>query len=265
MAPSSARCVNSPSVRRKLCWRSTSNLLSRPKNSCVSFMPRQASARAAASMALSSRRVALSSRCTNATGPALRPRCTCRSPTGTRRGRWRRARRSCARPRLARLKNCRLSDGSTPGLAAASLTAKPACQRLKNSRRSMASPSAMPMRFAARHLFVDTSLLVHRVSLRVSASTGPHSSSACSSSTQGPRSRVARKRLVMRAGVRGHGRAFGQAHGRGGVLVAHALGAQRGEAVSVVSDLAWLGRSSGFLRCQSLRVASVRSPPRATR
>ncbi|MCY1195363.1 hypothetical protein D9M72_66810 [compost metagenome] len=43
------------------------------------------------------------------------------------------------------LKNCRLSDGGTPALAAASLTANPACQRLKNRRRSMTSPSASPI------------------------------------------------------------------------------------------------------------------------
>ncbi|MCY1195364.1 hypothetical protein D9M72_66820 [compost metagenome] len=64
----SARCVNSPSVRRKLCWRSTSNLFSRPKNSCVSCMPRQASASATASMALSSRGAAFFSAGANCTG-----------------------------------------------------------------------------------------------------------------------------------------------------------------------------------------------------
>ncbi len=184
-----ARSVNRPSTRRKACWRSAPNLLIRPKNWCVSVILLQASAKPAASSSASGLMAAFGGALPNAVALSRSVNWLTMSLNAVRSVSARTNTLWMATPCAS--KNCRLCEAGFFGSLAGSNTAKPACQRLKNRRRSISSPSARPM-WPLALMFWYTPVFSCTVdSLRVSAITGPHNSSACSSSTQGPLSGVA--------------------------------------------------------------------------
>ncbi|MNT22636.1 hypothetical protein D3C72_1580280 [compost metagenome] len=116
-----------------------------------------------------------------------------------------------------------------------------------------------PHRVAAGHFLVDAGLLVHR---GLVARERQHGAAQLQRLQQlDPRALQPRgaQCLVVHAGVRRNGGAFAQAHGRGGVLVAHALGTQFGE---TGADVFGIHRVSFVVREVAVR---LRSPPRARR
>ena len=187
--PGAARSVKRPSTSLKACCRSTPNLWMSPKNWCVSVMADQACRRPSASRSASGAGGVAAGAGVN-WGAASRSVNWATMSLNTSRSVSARTKILCTAVPCAS-KNCRLWVGGFSRLLAGSITANPACHLLKNRRRSISCPRARPMWPVALMLWYTPIFSCTTPSLRVSAITGPHSSSACSSSTHGPRRGVA--------------------------------------------------------------------------